>query len=377
MLLILLLLLQRAFGLSLLPAGFPLLGTTPVATISLTVKTATVRDTFLLTASPQARQEEVSAHIIPDRSATASVNANRTVATSGLQASGGTRGSGTLYFDNSGRTPVSISAGFTFTASNGVQVRLIGGIIVPARANGADGTAHAPATAVEAGQDGNIAAGALDAPCCGGNVNVSNPATFSGGSNPDVTHLVAQSDLDGVANALTPGLRQQALQALSGQLKAGEVQAGTPNYSVNVTSDHPVGSSAAQVTVTVSLSVAALIYNTRAASDLVRQLLAGEAAQSLGPGYQPRGSLTIATPTVEQQGSANQLYLSVSASGLWAYAVTTQAEEQWRQAIKGASIPLAQSYLSTRPGILAARIQLPFGSDHLPTDGTRLVFVVG
>jgi serine/threonine protein kinase len=376
-LLILLLLVPRAFGLSLLPAGFPLLGTTPVATISLTVKTTTVRDTFLLTASPQARQEEVNAHIIPDRSATASVNANRTVATSGLQASGGTRGSGTLYFDNSGHTPVSISAGFTFTASNGVQVRLIGGIIVPARANGADGTARAQATAVEAGQDGNLPAGILNMACCGGNVNVINPAAFSGGSNPGVTHLVAQSDLDGVANALTPGLRQQAMQALGGQLQAGEVQAGTPSYSVNITSDHPVGSSATQVTVTVSLSVAALIYNTRAASDLVRQLLAGEAAQSLGPGYQPHGSLTIATPTVEQQGSANQLYLSVSASGLWAYAVTTQAEEQWRQAIKGASIPLAQSYLSTRPGILAARIQLPFGSDHLPTDGTRLVFVVG
>ncbi|HLI71984.1 MAG TPA: hypothetical protein VKV19_19700, partial [Ktedonobacteraceae bacterium] len=55
---------------------------------------------------------------------------------------------------------------------------------------------------------------------------------------------------------------------------------------------------------------------------------------------------------------------------------TSQQEEQWRQAIKGASLTLAQSYLSTRPGIMAVHIQLPFGTDHLPIDETQIVFVV-
>lgn len=374
-LLILLLLLPRVSGLSLLPAGFPLLGPPPVATINLTVKSTTVHDTFLLTASPRASGEDVNARVIPDRKATAAASDTRTVATSGLQENNGTRASGTLFFDNSGHTTVRFSTGFSFTASNGVQVRLDSTIIVPARANGLDGTSTAPAHAVEVGQGGNIPPGELNTLCCGG-VMISNPAAFSGGSDTGVIHLVAQNDLDGVANELTPELRQRARQAINSRLHDGEVQAGTPSYSTHVTSSPSTGKPASQVTVTVIVSATALVYNTRMAGDLTRQILDNEAMQALGPGYQLSGPLSINTPIVEQQGSGGQLYLSISASGLWAYAVKGQAEEQWRQAIKGASLTLAQNYLSTRPGILAAHIQLPFGSDHLPTDETQIVFVI-
>jgi hypothetical protein len=214
--------------------------------------------------------------------------------------------------------------------------------------------------------------------CCGGQVNVSNPAAFSGGSDGGVTHLVAQNDLDGVKNELQPGLRQQARQQLNGQLQPGEVQAGSPAYTVDVASDKPVGAVADQVTVTITVTASVLVYNTSVASDLARQLLSNEAAQSsaLGPNYQLRGTLNISTPTIEQQGSNGQLYLSVSASGLWAYRVSPQDEKVWRQAIKGATTTLAQSYLSTRPGIVDVHITLPFGTDHLPTDETQIVFSI-
>ena len=374
-LLILLLLLTRIFGLSILPAGFPLFGPPPVATISLTVKTAHVSDTFLLTASPQATQEEVNARIIPDRNASGTASGSQTVSTSGLRSEGGERASGFLLFDNSSHTPVSVSRGFTFNTSSGMQIMLESSVRIPPRANGSDGMATAPAQAVNPGQNGNIPANALDTPCCGGNVTVSNPAAFSGGSDADVIHLVAQNDLNGVASALTPGLRQKALQQINAQLRPGETQAGTPAYQTSVTSDHPVGMVADHVTVTVTVRATALVYNTTAAGDLARQLLSNEARQSLGPTYQPRGPLSIALPIVEQQGSNGQLYLSVSASGLWAYALTAQIEEQWRQAIKGASVTLAQNYLTTRPGILAVHIQLPFGADHLPSDETQIIFV--
>jgi len=187
---------------------------------------------------------------------------------------------------------------------------------------------------------------------------------------------VTQGDLDGVKNELTPGLQRKALRQISGQLQPNEVQAGTPSYTVNVSSDHPVGAAATQVTVTVTVSATALVYNTRIASDLARQLLTNEASQSLGPNYQPHDNLSIATPTVEQQSSDGRLYLSIAASGLWAYTITARDEELWRQNIKGASVTLAQSYLSTRPGITAVRISLPFGTDHLPTDETQIVFVL-
>lgn len=378
-LLILLLLLPRVFGMSVFPAGFPLFGAPPIAKISLTVKTARVHDTFLLTASPQTTQPDAGTRVMPDRSATSNASAKRTVDTSGLKNTDGTRASGILHFENISRQPVNVSSGFTFTASNGVQVRLTASVVVPAHANGQDGTITAPAEAVESGPGGNIPAGALNSPCCGsGQVFVTNPAAFSGGTAGGVTHLVAQQDLDGVKNELTPQLRQQATQQLSSQLQPDEMQAGTPTYSVNVTSNHRVGSVADQVTVTINVSASVLIYNVRVADNLARQLLSNEARQSLTPasGYQLRGNPTIATPTVEQQGNNGQLYLSVSASGLWAYVVSPQNEDQWRQAIKGASLTLAQNYLATRPGIIGVHINLPFGSDHLPTNETQITFVI-
>lgn len=374
-LLILLLLLPRVFGISLLPAGFPFLGVSPVATISLTLRSVKVHDVFLLTASPQATQEEISAHIIPDRKLTASVNGSHAIATSGLRESGGTQARGTLLFDNSSRVPVHLTAGFAFTASNGVQVQLIGAVTVLPRSNGIDGTATAPARAVEVGLKGNIAPDTLNAPCCGGGVNVRNPAAFSGGTDPNILHVVAQNDIDGVTNELLPGLRQQAQQAFNSQLQPGEIQAGTPTYHTNITIDHPVGSVANQVTVSIQMNASTLVYNAHLATDLAHHLLESEAMQSPGPSYQPRDALAIASPVIEQQGSAGQLYLSISASGNWSYNLSAQIEEQWRQAIRGASVPLAQNYLTTRPGILSVHISLPFGTDHLPTDATQIMFV--
>jgi serine/threonine protein kinase len=375
---LLLLLFTRVLGLSIFPAGFPLFGSSSVARISLTARSSSLHDTFLLTASPQITQANASTRVMPDRAASSSSNAIRTVATSGLKSNGGSRASGILHFDNSGPRQITVSNGFPFITSNSIEVRLDNSIVVPARSDGQDGMLDAPATAVEPGQTGNIQAGALNSPCCNSNgqVIVSNPEAFSGGKDGGVTHLVAQNDLDGVKNELTPDLRQQATQQLDSSLQPGEVQVGSPNYAVEVTSDQPVGAVADQVTVTVTVKATVLVYNTHVASDLARQLLSSEARQSsaLGPGYQLRGNLDISTPTIEQQGNNGQLYLSISASGLWSYAITTQDENLWRQNIKGASITLAQSYLSTRPGIIGVRIELPFGTDHLPTDETQIVF---
>lgn len=377
-LLVLLLLLPRAFGLSLFPAGFPVLGSAPITRISLSVKTANVHDTFLLTASPQTQQPDASTRVMPDRKVSGSASGQRTVNTSGLKNSNGARARGTLHFDNGGHQPVLVSGGFTFVTSTNVQVRLLSSVVVPGGSDGQDGVIDAPAEAVTPGQAGNIQAGVLNSPCCGGQVIVTNPGPFSGGSDGGVTHLVAQNDLNGVKSELMAGLRDQAAQQLNSQFQSGEMQAGQITYSVNVSSDQPVGSAADRVTVTVAVTATALVYNLHIASDLARQLLGNEANQSssLGPGYQLRGSVTIATPTIEQQGSAGQLYLSISASGLWTYNVTSHDENLWRQNIKGASLTLAQSYLSTRPGITTVHIDLPFGADHLPTDETQIVFSV-
>jgi serine/threonine protein kinase len=377
-LLILLLLLPRAMGLSFFPPGFPLLGPPSIATITLVTRSQAEQGNFLLTASPQVTQTNVEKRIIPDISVQGKASENRTVATSGLQTTPGVQASGFLFFDNSSSTPISISSGFTFTSSGGVQIELVQSVVVPPRSAGINGTISASAVAVTPGIAGNIPFNALHELCCGGlnQVVINNPAAFHGGSDAIVTHQVTQEDLSSVKRELTDELEQQAQQKISQQIQSNEEQGSPLTYAVGVTSNSPVGSQATQVTVTVTVTATAIVYNVQAARDLAQQLFNSEATQSLGPNYQPRGTSTIAPPQVEQHSANGTLYLSVSTSGVWAYTLTAQQEEQWRQAIKGASTTLAQNYLSTRTGILAAHIQLPFATQNLPTDETKIVFVV-
>jgi hypothetical protein len=245
-------------------------------------------------------------------------------------------------------------------------VRLTASILVPGSANGQDGILDAAAEAVQPGAAGNIQSGAINSPCCGGQVVVSNPRPFSGGSDGGVTHQVSQDDLNSVKNQLAPGLRQQAAQQLNSQLQANEVQAGSPQYKVSATSDQPVGTIANQVTVTVTVIATVVAYNAHIASDLASQLLTNEAAHSssAGPGYQLRGTLNVSPPTVKQQANAGQLTLSVSASGLWAYTFSATRLNQLAGLIAGKSPAAARTFLLSQPGV--ADVQIPTGSNTLP-----------
>ena len=65
---------------------------------------------------------------------------------------------------------------------------------VPAAQDGQNGTASAPAQAVNAGATGNIPAQALATRCCGG-VHVGNPGAFTGGVDAQSFHVLTQADL--------------------------------------------------------------------------------------------------------------------------------------------------------------------------------------
>jgi len=84
----------------------------------------------------------------------------------------------------------------------------------------------------------------------------------------------------------------------------------------------------------------------------------------------------VTTLRVVQQGQNGLIYLSVSVQGHWMYAFSVQQLSQWRQSIKGASSALALAYLNAQAGVVAVRIQLPFGSDHLPTSVDQIKIVL-
>ncbi len=375
--LLFLLVMPRVFGVSFFPTGFPVFGTAPFATISVTVQSKTLQDTYLLTASPQISQPNLATRVIPDRPVYGNALASRSIATSGIKSIPGTQAGGSVLFDNSGQSTYSVPQGIVFTTTTGVEVKLTQSVKVPRRNDGQDGMVSASAVAVFAGVTGNIAANALNSSCCGGHVTVSNPQPFSGGVDPRVVHVVMQADLDNVRNALFVQLQRQALQQLQKQFATNEVEAGQPIYVTRVVSNSVPGTQVDEVKVQVIVSAMGYVYNVATARQVAAQLLNKQAAILLDGNYLLKGVLTIANPVIVQQSNYGIIYLSVSARGLWMHTFSSQLLSQWKQSIKGATPTLTKAYLAAQAGVAGIEIQLPFGADHLPAsvDQIRIVLV--
>jgi serine/threonine protein kinase len=369
--LLILLLMPRVFGISFFAAGVPLLGADPIATVSVTAQSKLLQNTYLLTASPQAKNTDLATRILPARNVSAMSTSTRSVATTGTLLLPGKQASGLVYFHNGGETIVNVGMGTIFVTALGVQIRLTQAVTVLPGAS-----VPATAIAVNPGIAGNIPARALVTSCCHGEVTLSNLQPFSGGVDAQMTHVVSLADLNGVQSALNHSLEQQALQQLQKQLQANEVIAGKPAYTDTISSNYPVGAQVNQVQVQVSIFATATAYSRSMANNMAEQLLNDEAMQTLGSQYRLQGMVVVAEPRVIQHDKNGPVYLSVAAQGRWVYTFSPQQLAQWRQSIKGATSTLALAYLNAQPGVMAVHIQLPFGSDHFPSSVEQIKVVI-
>lgn len=375
--LLILLIMPRVLGVSFFPSGFPVFGTPPVASVYVTVQSKTIQDKYVLTASSSVLAPDLTAHTIPARILKNVLSGSQTVQTSGTKSIAGIQARGTLVFKNTSGNAISVPAQFVLTTASNIQVQTTQAIQVPPHQNDQDGMATVSAVAVLSGSAGNIAAHTLDGTCCNNGVVVRNPGPFVGGTDAQTLPVVAQSDLDGVKNALAPKLQSQLLQQFQHSLGTDEVLAGQPNYTIAVSSDSPVGTQTSQVQVAINVSATAISYNTNIAAHTAAQLLVREATQTLGNTYQLQGTPIVAPAIVVQQKTDGNLYLSISAHGIWSYLFTPEQLNQWRLTIKGATSPAALAYITAQTGVASVQIQLPFGADHLPAsiDDIKIILV--
>ncbi len=365
-LLLVLLIVPRMLGLSLFPVGVPIIGADPTTTISVTPQSKLLQDTFLLTASPQAKRPDVATRIIPDRQLSATTTASRPTQTTGTTSYAGVQATGSILLVNSSRTPVDVSVGIIFSTTSGIQVETTQAVTVPARQHGQDGSVYAAAVAVDAGTAGNILANTLFTTCCT-SIAVSNPYPFSGGVDAHNAHVVLQSDIDRMGNQLVSSLEQQAAKQLAAAMHTGEVMSAALLYQKVVTSSKPVGTVVDQINVQVTVSTTISVYNRVVASQLAIDLLNGEAVQTLGNGYQLAGTANVDAPRVVAQGKNGVFYLSVQVQENRLFTFTPQQLLKWKQSIKGATSEVALVFLNQQTGIAAVQIHLPFGADHIPT----------
>lgn len=369
------LILARVVGISILPASIPLLGGSPVATIYVVPQSKMLQGSYVLTASPNVKIADLNARTIPDRPLQYSVSASKTVSTTGTRSDGAVQAQGIIEFNNNNNSSVFIAAQTIISSSGGMQVRVTQDVHVPS-SNHNGGRANAPAVALTAGAAGNIPAHALDGPCCTNGLTISNPAPFSGGSDGQTVHIVTQADRDAAQQALTSSLEQQALHHLQTQLHSDEAIAGTPAYTVTADTNHDVGDQSDTLDVHVTVISRAAAYSNTVLNQTASQLLGMEAARTLGRAYQAHGVPNLVGSPAVQQGQNGVIYLNTTIRGSWSYSVTPQQISQWQQSIKGATSAAARAYLSQQPGIDNVQIQLPFGTDHLPTSTDQIKIVV-
>jgi serine/threonine protein kinase len=335
------------------------------ATLQITPSSKDVKNVFTVSAvtgAPDSAQSQVQA-----RQITASQSQSQTTTTTGSKQTAATRAAGTLTVAcRSSSSPLTINAGTVFTDDNKVSVT------TDTTVTTSECHTIVPAHAVNAGQSGNIAANDINQPYQG--YTVSNEAAFSGGQDAKTTTVVAQSDIDTTVTSLETTLTPEVKQALSGKLKANERSFGNPQCNPTVTSNHPVGDEATNVTVSVLMTCTIETYDNDGTQAMAKRLLSNQAATNPGADYGLTGNITttIGQPTLADPAHGT-ISLSVTAEGVWVYQWSDAQKQNLARLVAGRSTQDAKRLLLEQKGVSAANILLPSGENGmLPSNPSNI-----
>jgi len=285
---------------------------------------------------------------------------------------------GTLTFYNAATYPQTIAAGTVLTGADGVHVVTDAAAPIPAGNPPLFGVVTVSAHAALAGSRGNIAALDIGGLCCVAGVAVKNTAGFSGGQDAQTYPTVRQADIDGLARPLIDTLTQGAQAGVQSQLRPQDWMVATPVCTPAISIDHPVGSRAAQVTVTVVVTCHGEVYDRQAALRLAAIFFTQETTTALGASYTLVGQVTTALLGVAVTDvKRGTLTLSIEVGGMWVYQWSPAHLKAVAKRIAGARKQAALALLQSLEGVQTASIHLA-GSEQttLPTDPNRIIISV-
>ncbi len=312
---------------------------TLAATVTLVPETKTLSTmlavTALTTGTPEQARKQVAARVLVVNSLTQ----RQTVPTTGTGHAPARVGEGTVTFYNAAPYSQTVAAGTLLTGADGVEVVTAAPAVIPAGNPPIEGEVTVPAHTTAIGPQGNIAPLDLNGLCCMAGVSVKNAAAFHDGQYAYDYPMVMQADIDQVAGSLLAALTPATQASLQAEIHPNERLAGPVGCQPAVTPDHLVGSDASQVTVNVSVTYHAEVYDHEAVVRLVTNALMQQATTTLGTDYSLRG--TIST-TITQAGAPpharpGTLTLLVTGQGVWVYQVSTAEQARLTRLIAGLS----------------------------------------
>jgi hypothetical protein len=324
--------------------------------------------TALATGTPEQARKQVAARVLVVSSPTQS----QTAPTTGTGHAPARGGEGTVTFYNAAPYAQTVVAGTLLTGADGVEIVTDAPAVIPAGNPPIEGELTVPAHATAIGPQGNIAPLDLNGLCCMAGISVKNTTAFHDGQYAYDYPMVTQQDIDQAARPLLATLTPETQATLQAQVRPNERLAGQVECQSTVTPDHPVGSDASQVTVSVSVTCHAQVYDHEAVVRLVTNALMQQATTTLSTAYALRGpiSTTITQAGAPAHAKPGTLILLVTGQGVWVYQVSTAEQAHLTRLIAGLSRQAAMHVLQQQePGHLAAvRIQI----SGVWTDGSRL-----
>jgi hypothetical protein len=356
----------------------------PNATITLVTEQVDLHRTYTLLAAPTdlaapvlQQQAQVEARMLAAHTLTQTV----AVATTGRGHHPAMQGRGTVTFYNQAPSAQTIPAGLLLSG-DGVQVVTDTLVVVPAAHLPTQGQATVAAHAVQVGPGGNIGANDLDGPCCFVGIAVQNAQAFSGGANARDFPAVGARDVTGAATPLIATQISQGQAAVQAQVRTNEQLARPVQCSPLVTTNHAVGEEATQVTVTVSATCHAEVYNADEVQARVSTLLSKEAATRLGSAYILQGRVTSsvdATTTVDARQGVVSLH--VQADSVWAYQLSAAQLHALIMLVAGKPLQKTRAILLRMQGIRQVNITSSdwwddISQQTLPQDPDRIRVVV-
>jgi VCBS repeat-containing protein len=207
--------------------------------------------------------------------------------------------------------------------------------------------------------------------------DITNYGSFTGGTSPTTSTVVAQSDIDNAANNLIQTNQPDAQQVLQGQLNAGEQLAGSPGCQPATSSNHSAGYAASTVTVTVTFTCTGEAYDQAGALTLASRLLTNQAASNPGAGYALVGQIKRTFVSAAAPDSQGNIALVVQAEGVWAYSFSDSQKQALARLIAGKNKQDAISSLMAEIGVAQVSIQITGGDGQkLPTAASQITITV-
>ncbi len=345
---------------------------TLTATVTLVPETKTLSTSLTVTAlstgTPEPARQQVAARLLEVGSPTQSQSGP----TTGTGHAPARVGEGTVTFYNAAPYSQTVAAGTLLTGNDGVEIVTDAPAVIPAGNPPIEGEATVPAHATVIGPQGNIAPLDLNGLCCMAGISVKNTMAFYDGQDAYDFPMVTQADIDHAAGPLVATLTAATKVSLQGEVHQNERLAGPVQCQPAVTPDHPVGSDASQVTVSVSVACHAETYDYEAVIRLANGALIQEALTTLGSGYVLHGAIstTITPAGAPPHARPGTLTLLVSGQGVWVYQVNRAEQARLSRLIAGLSRQQAIRVLQRQEHDHLAAIHIQVTG--LWTDGSRL-----